>query len=82
MRPRVVLQGRRRMRFEDVYGRWRQRRLSQAEAAEILGMSARTFRRWRDRSEAAGAAGLRDWRLDQASSRRVPVDQVEPVLRL
>jgi len=37
------------MKFEDVYGRWQGRRLSQAEAAEILGMSERTFRRWRDR---------------------------------
>ena len=25
------------MKFEDVYGRWQQRRLDQAEAAEILG---------------------------------------------
>jgi transposase len=70
------------MKFEDVYGRWQQRRLSQAEAAEILGMSERTFRRWRDRYEDEGAAGLLDRRLGQASSRRVPVDQIEPVLTL
>ena len=57
MRRREVLQGRRRMKFEDVYGRWQQRRLSQAEAAEVLGMSERTFRRWRD------LAGLLDRRL-------------------
>jgi transposase len=82
MRRTEVLQGLRRMRFEDIYGRWQQRRLSQAEAAEILGMSERTFRRWRDRYEDEGAAGLRDRRLGQASSRRVPVDQIEPVLTL
>jgi transposase len=70
------------MRFEDVYGRWRQRRLSQAEAAEILGMSERTFRRWRDRYDGEGAAGLLDRRLGQASSRRVPVDQIDQVLTL
>ena len=52
MRRTEVLQGLRRMKFEDVYGRWRERRLSQAEAAEILGMSERTFRRWRERYEA------------------------------
>ncbi|MCC2665560.1 MAG: transposase [Geminicoccaceae bacterium] len=75
-----VLQGLRRMKFEDIYGRWQQRRLSQAEAAEILGMSVRTFRRWRDRYEDEGAAGLLDRRLGQASSRRVPVDQIEQVL--
>jgi transposase len=82
MRPTVVLQGLREMRFEDVYGRWRQRRLSQAQAAEILGMSERTFRRWRDRYEDDGAAGLLDRRLGKASSRQVPVDQVEQVLTL
>jgi transposase len=70
------------MRFEDVYGRWQQRRLSQAEAAEILGMSERTFRRWRERYQDEGAAGLLDRRLGKASARRVPVDQVDQVLTL
>ena len=76
MRRTEVLQGLRRMKFEDIYGRWQQRRLSQAEAAEILGMSERTFRRWRDRYEGEGAAGLLDRRLGKASAKQVPVDQV------
>ena len=58
MRPTEVLQGLRRMKFEDVYGRWQERQLSQTEAAEILGMSERTFRRWRDRYDEAGLDGL------------------------
>ena len=58
MRRTEVLQGLRRMKFEDVYGRWQQRRLGQAEAAEILGMSERTFRRWRDRYQDDGLEGL------------------------
>jgi transposase len=70
------------MKFEDVYGRWQQRRLSQAEAAEILGMSERSFRRWRGRYEGEGVAGLLDRRLGKASARRVPVDQVHAVLSL
>jgi transposase len=82
MRRTEVLQGLRRMKFEDVYGRWQQRRLSQAEAAEILGMSERTFRRWRERYEGEGAAGLLDRRLGRASARRAPVDQVHAVLTL
>lgn len=82
MRRTEVLQGLRRMKFEDVYGRWQGRRLSQAEAAEILGMSERTFRRWRDRYETAGPEGLLDGRLGQVSARRVPVDQVQPMLEL
>ena len=82
MRRTEVLQGLRQMKFEDVYGRWRERRLSQAEAAEILGMSERTFRRWRDRYDGEGAAGLLDRRLGKASARRVPVDQIDQVLSL
>ena len=42
------------MKFEDFYGRWRSA-LNWAEAVEILDMSERTFRRWRDRYEAAKA---------------------------
>jgi transposase len=82
MRRTEVLQGLRVMKFEDVYGRWQQRRLSQAEAAEILGMSERTFRRWRDRYAGEGAPGLLDRRLGKASARQAPVDQVHQVLTL
>ena len=82
MRRTEVLQGLRRMKFEDVYGRWQQRRLSQSEAAEILGMSERTFRRWRERYQAEGLEGLADGRLGKASARRMPVDQVQAVLTL
>ncbi len=52
MRPAEVLQGLRLMKFEDVYGKTCRGELSQSEAAEILGMSERTFRRSRDRFEA------------------------------
>lgn len=82
MRRTDVLQGIRQMKFEEVYGRARQRQLSQAEAASILGVSERTFRRWRDRFEAEGAEGLYDRRLGKVSARRVPVDTVLEVLEL
>jgi transposase len=82
MRRPEVLQGLRQMRFEDMYGRWQQRRLSQAEAAEILGMSERTFRRWRERYDEQGLDGLLDRRLGRASARRAPVDEVNRVLEL
>jgi len=82
MRRTEQLQGLRLMKFEDVYGRWYGDELSQAEAAEILGMSERTFRRYRDRLEADGADGLYDRRLGRASARWVPVDTVMEVLEL
>ncbi len=52
------------------------------KAAEILGWSPRTVRRWRERYEAHGYAGLIDKRLLRPSIHRVPPGQVEQVLRL
>ena len=51
-------------------------------AAEILGWSPRTLRRWRERYETHGHSGLIDRRLLRPSKRRVPPSQVELVLRL
>ena len=82
MRRTERLQGLRLMKFEEVYGRTCRGGLSQAEAAEILGMSERTFRRWRDRYEATGAEGLFDRRLGTVSARRAPVDEVAALLEL
>lgn len=82
MRRTELLQGIRRMKFEEVYERASRRELSQAEAASILGTSERTFRRWRDRFEAEGAEGLYDRRLGKVSGCRVPVDTVMEVLEL
>ena len=45
-------------------------------------MSERSFRRWRDRYDEEGEAGLLDRRLGKASGRRVPVDREEEVERL
>ena len=56
MRRTEQVQGLRLMKFEEVYGRTHRGGLSQAEAAEVLGVSERTFRRWRDRYEAEGTA--------------------------
>jgi transposase len=51
------------------------------EAAELLGVSERTFRRWRDRHREAGPAGLSDRRL-LPSLRRAPVAEIERMLGL
>jgi hypothetical protein len=82
MRRTEVLQGLRLMKVEEIYDRACRGWLSQAEAAEILGVSERSFRRWRDRFEAAGAEGLYDRRLVAVSVRRAPVDEVASVLAL
>ena len=68
------------MRFEELYERRQRRELTMAEAAEMLGVTERTFRRWGDRYEAEGTAGLQDRRLGHASARAVPVDEVLEIL--
>jgi transposase len=82
MRRTEQFQGLRLMKFEEVYGRVRGGALSQEEAAEILGISARTFRRWQGRFEADGADGLYDRRLGKVSARRAAVDEVMTALEL
>ena len=64
-----VLQGVRQMRFEGLLERHERGELSQGEAAEMLGVSERTFRRWRDRLRDEGPEGLRDRRIGRPSSR-------------
>ncbi len=64
------------MRFEEAYESWQARRLTQEEAARLLGVCERTFRRYLDRYEEAGLEGLIDKRLEQMSHRRAPVDEV------
>jgi transposase len=76
MRRTELLQEVRKMLFEQIYGVWQERRLTQAEAARMLGVCQRTFRRLLDRYEESGLDGLIDKRLNQASHRRAPVDEV------
>jgi transposase len=84
MRRTEGLQGVRMMRFMDVLSRYEAAEFSQMEAAELLGVGERTFRRWRDRFEEEGEAGLLDRRLGKASGKRVSADceaEVETLYR-
>jgi hypothetical protein len=76
MTPTQVLQEIRKMRFEEAYEGWSAGRLTQAAAAQILGMCERSFRRYLLRYEAEGLDGLIDRRLEHVSYRRAPVDEV------
>jgi len=51
-------------------------------AADILGMHPRSLRRWRERYEQHGYHGLIDKRHQRPSQRRVPLAEVERVVRL
>jgi Helix-turn-helix domain len=82
MRRAAWLQDRRMQKFRDVLSRWNGGDLSMMEAGELLGMSERQFRRYRDRYEEAGEEGLLDRRLGKLSTRRVPAEAIEEMLEL
>lgn len=82
MRRTQLLQEIRMMRFEEAYASWHQRGLTQEEAAYILGVSDRTFRRYINRYEEWGLEGLFDRRLSQESMRKAPVDEVFKLVEL
>lgn len=76
MRRTELLQEIRKMRFEEAYAGWNAGRLTQCEAARLLGVCERSFRRYLSRYEVDGLEGLIDRRLEQVSNRRAPVDEV------
>lgn len=64
------------MRFESLLERHEGGELSQLDAAEMLGVSERTFRRWRDRLRDEGKDGLLDRRIGKPSPRRAPESEL------
>jgi len=52
------------------------------EAAEIIGVTDRTMRRWREQYQEHGYSGLWDYRKRRPSPKRVPVADLEQVLKL
>lgn len=78
----TVLQEVRQMRFEELYERRQRRAVTMAEAADMLGVTERTFRRWSGRYEAEGPEGLQDRRLGRPSGRAVPVDDARQMVTL
>ena len=70
------------MRFEDLLGRWEAGTLSHVEAAAALGVSERTFRRWRGRYAEEGASGLVDRRVGKPSPRRAAEEELQRMLQL
>ena len=76
------MQENRKMRFQEAYEGWSAGRLTQAEAALLLGQCERSFRRHIERYEADGLEGLLDKRLSQISKRRALGGEVDQVVHL
>jgi transposase len=78
--PKAAME--RAMKVQDVMLQAMAKKITWWQAAEILGISDRHMRRWRERYEQEGYNGLFDRRRGKPSSRRVPVATVEKVLGL
>src|SRR5438105_6082524 len=78
--PRAAME--RAMKVQDVMLQAMAKKITWWQAAEILGISDRHMRRWRERYEEFGYDGLFDRRCGKPSHRRVPVETVEKVLGL
>jgi transposase len=70
------------MKIQEVILRAMSGELSWLQAADIIGCSPRTMRRWRARYARTGYDGLVDRRRGRPSPRRVPRAEVERLLRL
>jgi transposase len=70
------------MRFANLLDRQERGEITQDDAAEMLGISIRTFQRWSDRFSTEGEAGLADRRLGRASPKRAPREELERMLGL
>lgn len=79
MRRTAALQGVRMIKFRSVFDRCEAEELSRLEAAELLGIGERTFRRWCGRYREEGEVGLLDQRLGKPSGRRVPAAEAAGV---
>jgi transposase len=70
------------MKVQEVILRAMSGKLKWWEAAEIIGVTDRTMRRWRQRYEEHGYDGLYDYRSGQPSPKRMAVKTLETVLQL
>ena len=78
--PRAAME--RAMKVQDVMLQAMAKKITWWQAAEILGISDRHMRRWRERYVEEGYNGLLDRRRGKPSRRRVPVATVEKVFGL
>src|ERR1700726_3005562 len=70
------------MKVQEVMLQAMAKKISWYQGAEILGISDRHMRRWRERHEGFGYGGLFDRRRGKPSPKRVPLAVVEQVLGL
>src|SRR2546426_7071505 len=78
--PKAAME--RAMKVQEVILRAMAKRITWWQAAEIIGISDRHMRRWRERYEEFGYDGLFDRRRGEPSPQRGPLAPVEQILGL
>jgi transposase len=68
------------MKVQEVIWRAMAKKITRWQAAEMVGISDHSMRRWQERYEEHGYDGLMDRRRGKPSGKRVPLAQVEQVL--
>lgn len=75
MKRAIWLQETRAMKFLETQEQWESGRLTQEEAAQILGICERSFRRYLVKYDEGGMDALSDKRLNQPSRRKAPLEE-------
>lgn len=70
------------MRFEDIYSKFKEKKLNCKEAANILGVSLSSFYRKRQRFKEKDFNGLFDRRIGKSSHRKASIEEVKFLLHL
>ncbi|MFC1808002.1 ISNCY family transposase [Candidatus Omnitrophota bacterium] len=70
------------MKIQEVILRAASKQILWIEAADIIGVSYRTMKRWKARYEQYGYDGAFDRRMRKPSSKKVPLNEVETILSL
>lgn len=70
------------MKIQEVILKAAMKQILWTEAADIIGVSYRTMKRWKVRYETNGYDGIFDRRMKQPSPKRVPMKELQKILEL
>ena len=70
------------MKIQEVILKAASKQILWTEAADIIGVSYRTMKRWKSRYEINGYDGIFDRRMQQPSPKRVPMKELQKILEL
>ena len=70
------------MKIQEVILKAASKQISWTDASDIIGVSYRTMKRWKERYQSNGYDGIFDRRMKTPSPKRVPMDELQKILLL